>query len=265
MQLAKVTIIGLIGVVFSLILQIVCLYQNNTSNWVQLLLQNLSATLLIASSVGIVINYISQKSIKHQIKNLQESLKVQINDLLDTHMPSILVMNDIGIQRVSHQVNTEIYSDIITNSNELVLCMNDGRRFISNNIEYLKKRLKMEEKTTTVLLPNPDSDYIKILTKKTGHEGDYVQNKIKESIKELFKFQRPESHNLEIYIHDLFNTTSVILSENKAIVALYRISAGKDHVPHLIITKGDENSEYGRVKKDMESLKESSTKYCIPQ
>ena len=141
-------------------------------------------------------------------------------------------------------------------SDEVVIVMNDGKRFFSNNIDLFRQRFALKNKKTTFILLDPDThDSISVLTRKNGHEVNYYVNKINEFIKEHKKEKIHEKHNLDIYTQNLYTTMSIILMDSFAMFSLYRISPGQDIVPHFIYTNTrNENSEYMRIKNDVKKL-----------
>lgn len=227
-------------------------------------------------------SYVNDQIIKEILKSVSYSLitaalftmignKLQrdtneenLRDLISEKIPFLLSLKEAGFDKVDNSFplkESKYYNDFLA-SDEVVIVMNDGKRFFSNNIDLFRQRFALKNKKTTFILLDPDThDSISVLTRKNGHEGNYYVNKINEFIKELKKEKIHEKHKLDIYTQNLYTTMSIILMDSFAMFSLYRISPGQDIVPHFIYTNTrNENSEYMRIKNDVKKLLKDGTK-----
>lgn len=152
----------------------------------------------------------------------------------------------------------EILRDFV-NSKSLYIVMNDSKAFISGNIQLFKKRVEIAENKTYFILQDYNrSDIMEALERKNGHEKGYYTNKIRDVIKydiENLKKDKNESHEIISILNQNYNTLSIVLSDNYAMVSIYRVSSGKNAVPHFVFAKGA--SEFEFVKKDVDKLIEA--------
>lgn len=181
--------------------------------------------------------------------------------------PVIKNCNDYGMISILSKFpfdNIEIKKDFI-DSKEVYILMNDGKNFISTNIDMINERFQQEEKTTNIiLLDYEQKDTMDVLTRKNGHDStpDYYRNKIKNVIDYHFKkAQKSSSHILNIYLNSNYNTLAMIVTDNYAMASLFRVSSGKDTVPHIIFKRN--GSEYVKIRKDVVKVCQCSKKVDI--
>jgi len=120
-----------------------------------------------------------------------------------------------------------------------------------------RSRFNHKNKTTNIVLLDPKAnDSISVLTRKNGHQGDYYKNKINDFIYELIAEQKKYgAHRIKVYVHKLYTTMAVVLTDKYAMVSLYRISPGKDDVPHFTFGKKQlDNCEYNKINEDIKKL-----------
>ena len=143
--------------------------------------------------------------------------------------------------------------------------MNDGKSFIGNNSYIFKRRFKLPNKETNFILLDPTSEFIPLLNKKNGKQDPaYYQRKLLDVIKEiLMDFEVVEGHVVNIYVHKMFNTMSVLSFDDVAMISLYRLSPGKSIVPHIEFKNVGENSEYSEIIEDVNKLVGISRKITI--
>lgn len=190
--------------------------------------------------------------------------KQNMEEKIYSAFPLIKTCNNYGLIDISSKFpfdNEEIKTDFI-DSDKVYILMNDGKNFISTNIELITKRLRQDKKETNIVLLDYDQeDTMSVLTRKNGHDStpDYYIKKIKEVIDYHFKEnKRSKEHILNIYLNSNYNTMAIIVSDNYAMISLFRVSSGKDVVPHMTFNKN--GTEYEKIKKDVISVCQSSRK-----
>ncbi|MFB1070940.1 hypothetical protein ACEUKD_08745 [Vibrio diabolicus] len=212
-----------------------------------------SISLITAAFFTIVINFF-------QRNHFEEKL----SDVLEHHVPFMNRLNKVGITSFerSFPLQSDEYETSFIESNTITLVFNDGKRFYQNNITLFRKRFSQSGKTTRFVFMDPKaSDSIAVLTRKNGHKGNYYSDKISQFIDYLKEESKAEDHNVEIYVHDLFTTMSVVLTDQYAMFSLYRIAPGQEAVPHITVQKNSfELCEYDKIAKDVQKLVEHSTK-----
>lgn len=176
-------------------------------------------------------------------------------ELISEKIPIYLKMKTKGMEDISNRFNIENHKEKIINSKNLTIVMNDCKSFIGNNSYILKERFKTNNTTNFVIL-DPRSDVIPILNKKNGKtDSSYYQHKLLDVIKEISSdFTTSNNHNVNIYIHKMFNTMSVILFDDIAMISLYRLAPGKSIVPHIEFKNTGKDSEYCLISEDIKKL-----------
>ncbi len=181
--------------------------------------------------------------------------KQNMEEKVYSAFPMINVCNKYGLVEISDKFpfdNDEIKKDFI-NSKKVYIVMNDGKNFITNNTNMIDERFHQDKKETNiVLLDYEQNDVMAVLTRQHGHDStpDYYVKKIKEVISYHFKKEkRSKNHKLKVYLNSNFNTLAIIVSDNYAMISLFRVSSGKDIVPHMIFNKN--GTEYEKIRKDV--------------
>lgn len=180
-----------------------------------------------------------------------------IEGILEKYFPVISTCKEYGLDNIYTRFpldNIKIQEDFI-NSENIYIVMNDGKSFISNNISLFNKRLQKSNKTTNiVLLDYKQEDIMSILTRKNGHENEnYYKDKIRGVINyHLKNAEKNETHKINIFLNSNYNTMAMLIMDNYAIISLFRVSSGKDIVPHIVFNK--EGSEYGKILRDVQRL-----------
>ncbi len=215
---------------------------------------SIGTTLITAAFFTIIINIFQ--------KNYFEE---KLTDILENKLPFIDRVYKIGLTKYDDHFPLKIgvYERSFIGSSKVYLVFNDAIRFYDNNVELFRKRFGKEGMETNFILMDPDSsDSISVLTRKNGHSDEpcYYPDKINRFINRLLREKdKYPNHSINIYTHNLFNTMSIILLDDHVMISLYRISPGKETVPHIIFEKnGTQDSEYTRIHKDVMNLKKLS-------
>lgn len=217
---------------------------------------NLLMTLAIS---GITTAVFSLLSDLFEDKSVEELLKEQFSILGICQEYGL-----IDIKKSFPFEDKEIKKDFI-HSDKVYILMNDGKSFFSSNTELIEARFKMKNKETNIiLLDYGQADTMSVLTRKNKHNSsqDYYVLKIKEVISyHLKNVQLGNKHKLNLYLNSNYNTLAMIVTDNYAMLSIFRVSSGKDIVPHFIFRKGGE--EYEKVKADIEKvINQSKQEVC---
>lgn len=218
----------------------------------------------IGESIGVSI--ITLAIFTFGVNILQKNfLENKISDIIENKNPLMSKLYKVGLTEWNDEFNLK-NNDIknaFIHDKEITLVFNDGQRFFRNNIELFKERFSKKLITNMIIMDPDCTDSLSVLTRKNGYEDkpDYYFNKINNFIDEVYKEgHKFKDHKIRIYTHNLFNTMSVIVLNKYIMFSLYRISPGKTSVPHITIekTNDNENSEYIKIKSDIETLLKSS-------
>lgn len=219
------------------------------------LINSISISIITTCIISSILNFYSKNYFENAYENLIKSIPI-----LDMYM-------QVGLQQFGNKFPIEDYKLSFINSNKTVLVFNDGKSFVTTNIELLKKRLEQKGKLTQFIFMNPNAtDSMSVLSRKNNHVPDYYPKKIKAFIQYLNTdfIQKYPDHKIEIYVHNFFTTTSIVLMDDYAMLATYRLCSGYAEVPHFTFKKNQsEHNEYKKIEIDITNLIEKSTKYKI--
>lgn len=216
--------------------------------------KSISISVITATFFTIIINIFQRNYFEEKLSDILENKLPLFNRVMSSGLS--------GIEK-SFPIQLKNYEPSFIDSDEVTLVFNDGKRFYQNNITIFRKRFSQKGKKTKFILMNPNSDdSISVLTRKNDHKGDYYKDKIQLFIEELKKESKNyQGHNIEIYVHDLFTTMSIIATDKYIMLSLYRISPGQAEVPHLVIEKNSSAiCEYNNVIQDVSRLIEYAEK-----
>lgn len=80
-------------------------------------------------------------------------------------------------------------------------------------------------------------------------EGDYYKDKIKNVITNHLN-----KNGIQVYLNSFYNTMAILVTDNYAIISLYREALGKGKVPHFVFKNNGNNCEYKRILDDVREL-----------
>jgi hypothetical protein len=248
---SKAKLKNVIFALFFIIAGIVILYFNNKYNHDELFLPmlNLIATSIITSALfSIIMNIFSKNYFENELQKL-----------ISKEIPFMFRLSQKGLVEYEElfPLKKDIYENDFIKSKSITIVMNDAKKFYSNNITLFRSRFSQKNKITNIILLDPESkDSISVLTRKNSHEGSYYKDKINSFIDELLNEQKNyKTHKIKVCVHNLYTTMAVVLTDKYAMVSLYRISPGKDDVPHFIFEKNQVNDcEYKKIYDDIKRL-----------
>ncbi|MCB2250406.1 hypothetical protein KTQ74_00765 [Pseudomonas chlororaphis] len=216
-------------------------------------LQGFGTSLLAAMSITFFVD-----------KRISASKELEVSELIEKHIPRLLEFERLGLEKIVYGNNMEVVGIDLVSEPNLYIVMNDGKNFFTNNAKKLAERFKKENRKTIVILLSDTSSSEDILNKRNGKEGaGYYGRKIQECIKDYQGFYKdaPESNELSIYKFGYNFTMSIVATDSKAVIGMYRNAAGKSLAPpHFVFSKEAAEGEYSNVMKDVRNLMESSEK-----
>lgn len=210
------------------------------------IINSLSISIITTCIISSILNYYSKNYFENAYKNLIESVPI-----LNTYI-------HIGLQKLDNEYPIEHYKSSFIKSDTVTLVFNDGKKFITTNIELFKSRLEQTGKITQFIFLDPNAtDSMSVLARKNDKPLDYYPKKINGFISYLKKdfIEKYPNHTIEIYVHSFFTTTSIVLMDDYAMLATYRLSPGYAKVPHFVFEKNifDKN-EYSKIREDIHNL-----------
>lgn len=254
------TFIAIIGVLISAI----ALFLNERYLKLDAVMYTFVMTVFITLLTNCIILFISDKFSDNNLNNNVKEINNIINEVSVEKFSCIKYCTDYGLEGIysNFPLNNEIIKNDFINTKNLYIVMNDAKAFISSNITLIEQRVKAVDCTTTFILQDyQQQDIMNALTRKNGHKNGYYENKIKEVIeyhlKQLITI-KDSNHNINLYLNNNYNTLSIILTDEYAIISIYRIALGKTEVPHFLFKKN--GKEYINIKNDIEKILERAKK-----
>lgn len=263
----------------AIILGIAILYftRNMVDAYIRDIFRTVGISLITTSIVSILTQMINKKDaedvlneyktcVENKISEHEKNTNKLVNEFIREKYPIVEQTNKYGLVQIMNQFplsDQEVQRDFI-DSSEVSIVMNDGKAFISSNTTLFNERLNQPEKTTNmIILDYEEKNTMEALTKKNAHKGDYYVDKIKDVIDyHLRQVKRNRLHRLNVYLSPFYNTMSIVITDKYAMISLYRVSPGKDDVPHLIFKNTGE--EYNRIKKDVDNIMNNNQVKKLP-
>ena len=168
-------------------------------------------------------------------------------------------MERLGLRDVDVDCNTYDFAALIAAANRLVICVNDGRTWLSRNSEHLKERFKLSDKETLFIIMHPDSPALAIQAAKVGTTHEALRMKANESLAILKRLKSPQT-NLKVYGHNFYNPQAVYLGDDVAYITTYFTSTGRREVPLYVFRRAGNNCFFSKLEEDMKQLMEFDAK-----
>jgi hypothetical protein len=161
--------------------------------------------------------------------------------------------DDIGLAETRSDASTFDFGALLETSRTLTIVVNDGRTWVSNNADRLRKRFRDGANATDIILLHPSSPMMQVLARKEGSNQAALQHKVAETIKMLKQLKETDT-NLRIHGHHLFNPHSVFLGEDYVIVSPYFHSRGRRTVPAYRFRRQEAECYYKEIAADVQAL-----------
>lgn len=213
---------------------------------VSVVFKELGAVLLISGTVSILQQNFNKKK---ERQDLGEILKIR-QDILES-----------GLMEIFTDTKDFSFRQPLKSSRKFIAIMNDGRRWVDNNLEELKERFNTKGTETVFFLVDPDGLFIPALAKKTDYSEERLKEKIEETVNNLNNAFTQSGRKGSLSIHFLKNypTESVYYFDNEVVVSQYQNASGKSTVPALKYSyKAGTESIADFLYRDLEEVKKES-------
>ena len=124
-------------------------------------LSDFNSALLVGGLLSILFKIFQDKESESTLRRL-----LRIHDSVD----------DLGLKEIMPEVQAFNFTDIIQNSDSLVVVMNDGLRWVGNNTVALQNRFS-KKSITEIFTVDPQSNFVSILAAKTSTTEADLQKK----------------------------------------------------------------------------------------
>jgi hypothetical protein len=260
----RVIIISLIALLLGTILLLIYAFNENNAewpSWLLLILQELASVLIISGALSVVSEYFLRGEFINEIRESEERLRRSTYT-----SESVKRLGEYGVMDCYHDSSVYNFSEFMKESENVVICLNDARSWLSSNINALTEHLRSVDSTTVLIVINPKSDYTKILADKINAKLPYLSEKIKDACQKCIEtYERLESPkgSLTIYWHHLPVVNAIYFSDKRALVTPYTNSRPRAVVPLFVLTDSGKPSYYDFIKTDIEHLLSDSTTICV--
>ena len=248
------TLVVLIVIIISLLL----LFINEHFMKSDAVFYNLILTVAVTLLTTAIISWLSDKFLDNSV-----------NEIASANFSVLKYCQEYGLIGIYNSFPLDIpqIKNEFSRSKHVYIVMNDAKAFISSNMPLIENRIKNTRgETVFVLQDYRQSDIMSALTRKNGHleNENYYKEKIKSVIDYHLKKLRnikQKAHNIKVYLNSNYNTLAIILTDNYAMISVYRVASGKTSVPHFVFScKGD---EYKKISDDIYSILTSSSELSL--
>lgn len=227
--------------------------QDQLPPWLGSLIQEMASVLIISGTVSAISGLYTTQEFVGRLSKTEEHIK---NSLLTNDR--LKRLGNVGIVDAYADATRYDFTSFIENAHKLTLCLNDGKSWLSNNLNALRKHMSAIKSETTLVLVDPDGEYVKVLAQRTNQDMSYQANKIRDTCHRLIDLhQSLENSNnrvVKIFFHDLPSVHSIFLSEDFAIISEYTTSRPRIAVPLLIAASSGQDSYYHFIRTDVGNL-----------
>lgn len=242
-------------------------------------LQEFATILMVSGGVGVILDLFTRHSIVRALEfrlqmlltGISKELK-RVSDETQRVADSNAVANRaeaVGLNDVitsNHVLNPLIESRLI-NASEITIIMNDGRTWISWMQQALRRRLTSSAAFTRFVFLDPASSMVEIQARKENRTPAQVIDKIDAALSSIASLAADvgAEARVEVWVHDLFNTHTIWLDTELAVVALYNLTPGlADTIAFAFADQpGNTDSTYGAISADVKALLESRHARCL--
>ena len=127
------------------------------SIWAQIA-GDISSAILVSGTISLLFRIFQDNETTATLKRL-----MRIHDSVD----------ELGLEEIKSDVQSFLFTDLIENSNELSIIMNDGQRWVGNNTVSLTKRFS-KNTVTNFFTVDPDSVFVKSLSEKRAFSSFFI-------------------------------------------------------------------------------------------
>jgi hypothetical protein len=238
-------------VVFSLIAiagLLVTVWKQSLGNqhWAYPYLEQIATTFLVGGLLGVLQSYFVDRENNARVCEL-----FRIHDSITT----------AGLAEIITAEASFDYTDMIENSSELAIVLNDGHRWIGNNAVKLSERFSRSGTFTEFFVTDPEGLFVAPLACKTDYEPIALKDKIKRACDRLTDAYENSDKlgSLKIYFLKNYPVQSIFLTENELLLSTYQTSSGRTNPPHLIFEKIDyKDSVHAFTMHDVANLRRES-------
>ncbi|WP_204103628.1 MULTISPECIES: hypothetical protein [Spirulina sp. CCY15215] len=141
----------------------------------------------------------------------------------------------------------------IAEAQELKVLLRDGKSWVSRYNAALKRRFQDADKTTTLLLLDPECPEFDAYSTLAGQGTAAMQYKIASTL-EYVRQMETEATQLQVLGYAAFNTYHLVFADRKVMMTLYTSSQLRFKSPSFIFEDAGEQSYYRYLQQDFQAL-----------
>ncbi len=210
-------------------------------------LSDFNSALLVGGLLSMLFKIFQDKESESTLRRL-----LRIHDSVD----------DLGLEEIMPEVQAYNFTNIIQNSDSLVVVMNDGLRWVGNNTVALQERFS-KKSTTEIFTVDPTSSFVSILAAKTSTTEDDLKKKIKDTwarIEDAYN-KSTKKGDLIIYSLKTYPTKSIFITENILVETPYQTASGRASIPVFVYKKvARKDSPFHFANNDVSAMRSEAKK-----
>ncbi|QOK20516.1 hypothetical protein IL332_06895 [Aeromonas caviae] len=208
-------------------------------------LSDFSSALLVGGLLSLLFKIVQEKESESTLRRL-----LRIHDSVD----------ELGLKEIMPEVQAYNFTNIIQDSESLVVVMNDGLRWVGNNTVALQNRFS-KKSTTEIFTVDPNSTFVATLAAKTSMSEADLKKKIHDTwarIEDAYN-KSTKKGELKIYSLKTYPTKSIFLTEDELVETPYQTASGRASIPVFIYQKvARHDSPYHFAKNDISAMRAES-------
>lgn len=216
-------------------------------------INNLSSALLVSGMLSLLFRLVLDREYDTRLRRL-----MRVHDSVD----------ELGLQQIVSRHQAHDFSQMIESSEHLAIVINDGQRWVGNNIVALQSRFGRPG-LTELFTVDPDSTFVECLGSKTGHPKEEIQRRIRDTwgMMESGYKKSGRKGTLRIYRLKTYPTRSLFLTEDLLVETPYQIASGRSEIPAFVYRRvARPDSLFRLAEHDLEELRKEARieKECGP-
>ncbi|MFG3049525.1 hypothetical protein ACGFZP_01060 [Kitasatospora sp. NPDC048239] len=240
------------------ILYFIAFAERGSVGW-NAVLNSIAASLTAALLFTLADYLLSRRDYAQYIEQLGNMMLTEIRSL-EFQSNAVSNARDLGLVQVfTNDRNDECMraeGKLIREAASLTLLMNAGASWVEMHRESFRSRFGDQEKSTTIFMPSPASDFSVIQARKEEMNADALINRQIGVIRKLDGLSpRGGDRPYTVIGHQLFHPCLLILTDTDAIIAPYYASKGRKVPPAMWFKKTKGGSDYySRLRDDVREL-----------
>jgi hypothetical protein len=251
---------------------VAALYIAEVSNQVQhqvrtAFLREFATIAIVAGTLQVAFEFMQRREFFASISDAQRSVTESISELHNSVIATIQAMRaevlskltitqqvyDLGLVEARPDANAHDFADLLRSARSLIIVLNDGRTWVSNNAARLRDRFEDGRLETRFFFVHPRSSMLPVLAKKDGTTVDTLSAKIQETI-DMLRGMCTQHSRVTVLGHYLYNPQSVFLSDEHALLTPYFHARTRRTVPLLRFVDRGDGSFFRELGEDLEAL-----------